>query len=175
MALQGDAKVAYMRAYMRKRRAALASGKGKPQQPPRGDQQQAAEIAALKAEVANLKAALASPAPNPKSFTAKGALRIEDAIRVHKERLNRAYQQQVNEEVIRRIAAADDETRKQNTAMREENLHLSLMLNQRGVFTEKQFGQLLMCVHPDNTASVNIRNEMLRLLVTSKKRLVKQR
>jgi hypothetical protein len=108
-----------------------------------------------------------------KNFADKGALRIEDAIRIHTARLNKAYHQQVNEEVIRRIAAADDITRKQNTEMRAENLRLSQMLNQRGVFTEQQFAQLLMCVHPDNTASIDIRNEILRLLVANKNRLVK--
>jgi len=41
------------------------------------------------------------------------------------------------------------------------------------VFTKPQFRKLLTCVHPDNTASVGVRNEMLDLLVNNERRLVK--
>ena len=105
-------------------------------------------------------------------FSASGALRIEDAIRIHKERLNKAFEQRVNEEVRRRIAEADDAMRKQNKELLHENIGLQQMLNQRGIFSEAQFNNLLKCIHPDNSASIAIRNELLPFLLKNKQRLV---
>jgi transposase len=105
-------------------------------------------------------------------FSKSGALRIEDAIRIHKERLNKTFERVVNEEVHKRIAAADDATREQNKKLRLENLQMQQMLNKRGVFSETQFNNLLKCIHPDNSASTTIRNELLPFLVKNKQRLV---
>ncbi len=109
------------------------------------------------------------------TFTDSGRLRIEDAVRVHKSRLDRAFEQKVNEEVRRRIAVADDEARRQNRELRAENTSLTIMLNQRGVFTERQYAKLMMCVHPDNSASVAVRNEIQALLSDAniRRRLIK--
>jgi transposase len=105
-------------------------------------------------------------------FSKSGVLRIEDAIRIHKDRLNKAFEQEVDKEVRKRIAAADDATREQNKKLRHENLQLRQMLNKRGVFSEMQFNNLLKCIHPDNTASTTVRNELLPFLINNKQRLV---
>jgi hypothetical protein len=107
-----------------------------------------------------------------KKFSESGALRIEDAIRIHKERLNKAFEHAVNEEVRKRIAAADDSARIHNKELVKENIQLRQMLNQRGVLSEAQFNNLLKCIHPDNSASVAVRNELLPFLIKNKQRLV---
>lgn len=174
--LTGEAKRNYMREYMRRRRAA----NGAAERPPgiRADKSDGAghEIARLRARVAELEAeleAVGSPRTPGAGFSDKGKLRIEDAIRVHKDRLSKQFEQRVNEEVRSRIAAADDATRNQNKALRAENLYFAGLLGQRGVFSPTEFKKLLMCVHPDNPASEGVRNETLALLVKHEERLVK--
>jgi hypothetical protein len=108
-----------------------------------------------------------------KHFSDKGALRIEDAIRVHKARLNKAFEWQVNQEVRRRIDAANNATRAQNKELRLENFNLQRMIGQRGVFTETQYKQMLMLCHPDDSASPELRARLLQILVENKIRLVK--
>src|SRR4029077_12388354 len=88
-----------------------------------------------------------------KNFTEKGALRIEDAIRIHQARLNKAFEHVVNTEVRRRIDAADDATRKQNSRLRKENLQLEATLSKRAPLTKAQFRQMQMLCHPDSSAS----------------------
>jgi hypothetical protein len=104
------------------------------------------------------------------SLTAQQKLDV--AIRVHKERLNKAFEQKVNEEVRKRIVEADDAMRKHNKELSHDNIQLEQMLNQRGVFSETQFNNLLKCIHPDNSASVAIRNELLPFVIKNKRRLV---
>jgi IS30 family transposase len=108
-----------------------------------------------------------------KNFTDKGKLRIEDAIRVHQKNLNRIFEQQVNEEVRRRIVAADDATRADNKRLRAENLTLSQIVNERGVFTEQQFKGMQKLCHPDAPASLELRSELIQILNEKKQRLIK--
>ena len=143
--------------------------------PAKSDAAAQAEIAALKARIAELDAQ--EPATKTRGATALSMTaqeRLEAAIRAHKARFDRMAQQMISDEVRRRIAAADDFARAENKKLNAENMQFRQILNQGCVFTEREFGQLLMCVHPDNTASVNVRNEMLRLLVANKRRLIKE-
>ena len=77
-------------------------------------------------------------------YTEKSTLRIEDAIRIHTARLNKQFEQRVNEEVRRRIAEADDAAREQNKELRKEVAFLQKIVDQRGVFTKAQFRQMQM-------------------------------
>jgi hypothetical protein len=106
-------------------------------------------------------------------FSKSGALRIEDAIRIYKARLEKLYWQRVNDEVVKRIASANDSTREQNKKLSAENIWLQQTLNKRGVFSETQFLSLLKCVHPDKSASDALRNEMMPLLLRNRERLVR--
>jgi hypothetical protein len=107
------------------------------------------------------------------NFSEKGALRIDDAIRIHKARLDKQFEQRVNEEVRRRIDAADDTTRKHVKELHLQNLNLQRIVTQRGVFTETQYRQMLMLCHPDSSAGPKLKAELLQVLVENKIRLIK--
>jgi hypothetical protein len=113
-------------------------------------------------------------AASAKNFTAKGVLRIEDAIRVHKARLEKQFEQRVNEEVRRRIDAADDATRASYKKLNIENARLLAELGRRAVFTETQYKQMLMLCHPDDSASPELKARLLQILVESKAKLIRQ-
>ena len=101
-------------------------------------------------------------------FSEKGALRIEDAIRIHKLQLNKAFEQQVNDEVRRRIAAADDATRAQNKQLRAENDSLSRMLQRQRIFVADEYKTIIRCLHPDANPSSEIRHKAFLLFEPKK-------
>lgn len=107
------------------------------------------------------------------NFSEKGKLKIEDAIRIHKTRLDKQFDQRVNEEVRRRIDAADNATREQNKQLRLENINLQRIVGQNGVFTKTQFRQMQMLCHPDNSASPQLRAELSQILVENEIKIVK--
>jgi len=107
------------------------------------------------------------------NFSEKGKLKIEDAIRIHKARLDKQFAQRVNDEVIRRIAAADDAARERNKQLLRENINLQRIVGQRGLFTKTQFRQLQMLCHPDNSASPQLRAQLSQILVENEVRIVK--
>jgi hypothetical protein len=108
-----------------------------------------------------------------KNFSDKGALRIEDAIRVHKAKLDREFAQRVSEEVRRQIDAANDAMRANNKRLLQENIKLTHIVNQRGVFTKEQFNQMQILCHPDSTLSDDVMASLLNILRDNKQRLVK--
>lgn len=108
-----------------------------------------------------------------KNFTEKGALKIEDAIRIHKARLDKQFEQRVNEEVRRRIDAADNAAREHNKRLLQENINLQRMVGHRGVFTKSEFRKMQMLCHPDNSASPQLRAELSQILVENEKKIVK--
>jgi hypothetical protein len=133
-----------------------------------------AEIAALKAEIAALKRA---PPPRADSAEALEArIRELEAALAHerkgKARLDRQIEQRVNEEVRRRIDAADDFVREDNKRLSQENLALQRIVGQRGVFTKTQFRQMVMLCHPDDPLSDEVRAELLQLLLKNETKLV---
>jgi hypothetical protein len=141
-------------------------------------QQARARIAALEAEVAALKAKLAGEAKakvevdrSMLSMTAQQ--KVDVAIRQHQRNLDRAFEQGVNEEVRRRIDAADDATRAQNKKLRAENLQYQSIMGNFAVFTKAQYRQMLMLCHPDNSASPELKAKLLQVLVENERRLVK--
>ena len=107
------------------------------------------------------------------NFLEKGKLKIEDAIRIHKARLDRQFEQVVNAEVRRRIDAADDAARASNKRLHLENIDLRRIVGQRGVFSETQFRQMLMLCHPDSSAGPQLKAELLQVLIENKIRLIK--
>lgn len=117
------------------------------------------------------------PEPEPPpltAFTEKGKVRIEDAIRIHQERLSKQFAARVYDEVRRRIELADDAVRNSLKELRSKCDRLERMLQQKGIFTRAEFRQLQMAVHPDNTASTEVRNRLLDLLVKNETRLLKE-
>jgi transposase len=108
-----------------------------------------------------------------KNFTDKGVLRIEDAIRIHKARLEKQFEQRVNDEVRKRIDAADNAARAQCKKLHLENISLMRIVQQHGVFTETQYRQMLMLCHPDNSAGPEIKATLLQVLVENKIKLIK--
>jgi hypothetical protein len=109
-----------------------------------------------------------------KNFSEKGKLRIEDAIRIHKARLERDFRQQVTEQVRREIADADDAFRRHYKELLAEKHGLEIALNRRAPFTKDQFQDLLKCVHPNGVMSTpeEIRNRTAQFLQENRRRLV---
>lgn len=112
-------------------------------------------------------------AADVKNFSDKGALKIENAIRIHQARLDKQFEQRVNEEVRKRIEAADNFVRQENKRLREENVALQRIVGQRGVFTKAQFRQMQMLCHPDNSASEKLRAELSRVLIDNENKLIR--
>ena len=107
------------------------------------------------------------------NFSEKGKLQIDDAIRIEKARLNKQFDQRVSEEVRRQIDAANDAMRTNYARLSADNLNLTRIVSQRGVFTETQYKQMLMLCHPDSSASPQLKAELLQVLIQNKIRLVK--
>jgi hypothetical protein len=108
-----------------------------------------------------------------KNFSDKSQLKLDDAIRIHKVRIDKQFEQRVNDEVRRRIEAAADATRAENKRLRQENINLTRIVNQRGVFTSTQFNQMKMLCHPDSPASDETKAILLNILLDNKQRLIK--
>jgi hypothetical protein len=107
------------------------------------------------------------------TFTEKGKLTIEKAIALHKERLSKQFETRVNDEVRRRILAADDAARAQLKDANRKLLAFEMERGKKGVFTKTEFRQMIMLCHPDNSASDEMRSHLLDLLVKNEARLVK--
>jgi len=116
--------------------------------------------AAVAAEKARLKTlAELFDAAAMEHFTDKGALRIDDAIRIHKARLDKNFEQQVREEVLRRIEAANDSMRANNKELRAEIFRLERTIERGKIFTIDEYRAIIRCLHPDSTPSSEIKNK----------------
>jgi hypothetical protein len=164
-------------------------------QPPHSvmtEQEQAglrAEVKALRTELARLKAKPPHPAITEQdqatpaedralaaaeaSFTDKQKLKLDDAIRIYRERLLKQYLLQLNEGIRQGVAEANQFCLEDNKRLRSENQRLDDLNRQRGVFTKAEFEQLLKTAYPDNVASVEVRNAAFILLEANKQRLLK--
>jgi hypothetical protein len=80
------------------------------------------------------------------NFTDKGKIKIEDAIRIHKARLDKQFEQRVNDEVRRRIDAANDAVRKHLREVEQQNIALQRLLGQQALYSPKEFNLLLKCL-----------------------------
>jgi hypothetical protein len=80
------------------------------------------------------------------NFTDKGKIKIEDAIRIHKARLDKQFEQRVNDEVRRRIDAANDAVRKHLREVEQQNIALQRLLGQQSLYSPKEFNLLLKCL-----------------------------
>jgi len=66
-----------------------------------------------------------------------------------------------------------DALQKENDKLRERIRFLEGLLHKRGVFTKTQFRQLQMCVHPDSSASISVRNDLTAFLLDNERKLVR--
>lgn len=107
-------------------------------------------------------------------FSDKSKLTIDKAIAIHKKRLDKIFRATVGEEVRRHIDAANDAMRKQNSELSKENLQLRMLLGRGAVFTPVEYRTILRCLHPDNSASSEVRASAFDLLKQKEKRLVGQ-
>jgi len=106
-------------------------------------------------------------------FTAKGKLTIDKAIGIHRKRLDKSFWSTVHEEVRRQIDKADEAMRRHNAELMKENASLNQTLNQKALFTQAEFRVILMALHPDNSASADVRARAFDLVRKNEKRLVK--
>jgi len=95
----------------------------------------------------------------------KSKLTLADAIRIHKAKLDKAFEQLVSDEVKKRIAAANDAVRERLKKADQAILQFERDRGKRGVFSKRQFKQLQICCHPDASASKETRAELLQILV----------
>lgn len=132
----------------------------------------AARAARLKAEADTRRDLAEEAALARATFSKRGELTIQKAIDLHKKRLERAWGATVENEVIRRIASADNAVRKSYAKVSEEARHLRLLLNKRAFYTPQEFKVILLALHPDNAASTEVRARAFDLLRKNEKRLV---
>jgi hypothetical protein len=158
----------YYRDYMRRRRA----GQKAQPKPSAADNAGLARIRELEAELARERARREAPelldAAATKHFSEKGTLRIDDAIRVHKARLDKQFEQRVREEVRRRIDAADDATRAQNKELRAEIWSLTRAIQRGKIFTPEQYKAIIRCLHPDSNPSSEVKHKAFLLFEPKK-------
>lgn len=107
------------------------------------------------------------------SFSEKSRMSLAKAIETHRKKLTKQFEVVVHNEVAKRIAAADDAVRQQLAQLRKRELYLTKALQTKGVFSQREFRELLMCVHPDSSASTEVRNRLTGILTQSQARLVK--
>ena len=107
--------------------------------------------------------AATDPIKGEEHFSEKSKQTIADAIRVHKTKLNKIFQTKLGEEVRRRIADADDAVRKENSKLRKEHVTMTMLLQQRMIFTPDEFKTIVRCLHPDNSASSAVRSRAFDL------------
>lgn len=107
-------------------------------------------------------------------FTPKGKISIEKAIKLHKQRLEKQFQQKVGEEVRREIDRTNNAARQQLAQLRKENLQLSQIVRQSAVFPPDDYKTILACLHPDNSASQAKRARAFDLFKQKERRLVGQ-
>jgi hypothetical protein len=107
-------------------------------------------------------------------FSEKSKLTLAEAKRIQADRLEKAFVPRVNAEVRRRIDTADDHVRRQLKEVQAKLAALEKVVALKGVFTKQEFRQLQTAVHPDSSASTDVRNRLLDILVKNQIRLVKE-
>ena len=107
-------------------------------------------------------------------FSDKSRMTIAHAVSIYKARLYKQFWTTVNEEVRKRIDAADNEMRKQNAELRQENITVGQMLRQGAMFSADEYRTILACLHPDNSASSEKRARAFQLFKQKERRLVGQ-
>jgi DNA-binding transcriptional regulator YhcF (GntR family) len=105
-------------------------------------------------------------------FSEKSKLTIADAIRIHKARLDKIFEQTVNAEVRRRIDTADSAVREQLKKANQQLLVFERERGKRGVFSKEEYGQMLKLCHPDQSASKETCNKLLQILTERKLSLI---
>lgn len=104
-------------------------------------------------------------------FSEKGKLTIAHAIALHQKRLDKAFHTAVSYEVQRSIARADNAVRKQNVELTTERNNLLRLLRSSAQFTPAEYKMILMCLHPDNSASPEVRARAFDLVRQKEARL----
>jgi hypothetical protein len=62
-----------------------------------------------------------------------------------------------------------------NSELGRENIALQQLLNKSALFTQAEFRMIMMCLHPDNSASAGVRARAFDLVRQKEKRLVRQK
>jgi len=109
------------------------------------------------------------------NLSPSGKVKVEDAIRITKARLEKDFERRVGVTVRERLAEArqaQDELRKET---REEVLHLRRVVGQKGVFFKDQLNLIRRCLHTDSRHSItnDDLNEALRLVNENKDKLLR--
>jgi hypothetical protein len=84
----------------------------------------------------------------------------------------KSFEATVNAEVRRRIDTADDYTRNRLRECERQLLQFERQRGKRGVFSKRQFKQMQILCHPDNSASPELRGELLQVLIKNELSLV---
>ena len=105
-------------------------------------------------------------------FSDKSKLALADAIRIHKARLDKTFEQLVSEEVRKRIATADNAVRERLKKADATILTFERERGKKGVFSKSEFNQMLKLCHPDDPASPETRGALLQVLLKYKTHLI---
>jgi hypothetical protein len=102
-----------------------------------------------------------------------GRIRVEDATRLTKQRLEAEFDRKKHQWLREELAKADQAVRKHYADLRAEKTRLEFQLRSRGVFTKDEFNAILRCLHPDQHPSKEDRGEAFRLIHENKAKLLR--
>lgn len=128
-------------------------------------EQATAETTARLTEDQYLKAAEAK-------LSDKSKVTIQKTLEILVKRQQKQFNAAVFAEVQRRVTKADNSTRKHNSELHTQNLRMQQLLNQKALFTPGEFKVILMALHPDNSASPEVRARAFDLVRQKERRLV---
>jgi hypothetical protein len=155
--LSPDRKTAYMREYMRRRRAAAKAGK-----PVSALTEARQEIEQLRKRIKTLEQAGTgankglTEKVGASQFSKTAQAKVDAAIRQYQKKLDLEFEGRVSGEIKRRLEESVlphyNETRGK----------YEMVINAyKGIMSKLQFRKLLMCLHPDRSASNTVLAEML--------------
>lgn len=107
-------------------------------------------------------------------MTPKSRITVEKAIELHKKRLNKAFEAVVDQEVRRRFESADKSVREHNAELRKRNQQLQIWIQEKAVFSTDDYRLIMVCLHPDNSASPEKRARAFDLFRQKERRLTGQ-
>jgi DNA-binding transcriptional regulator YhcF (GntR family) len=112
-------------------------------------------------------------------FSEKSVLTVNKAIEIYKKKINKTFWKEVDAEVRKQIDSADNHLRVAHKKLEEEKATWDTReawwrqeFAKKGVFTPVEYKQLLMCIHPDNTASIEVRNKITDIVKKAEMQLM---
>lgn len=114
------------------------------------------------------------PLPDPNLLPEKSRVRFDMALEAHKRRIEKEFAARVYHEAQRQAKeAVGNQLDWFRRRIDEVDRFITAQDSRQGIFTRAQFRQLMMCLHPDNSASPQMRAECLQLLRSKEGVLVK--